>query len=257
MTYKFFFYTLAFHWSFFLKSILLFLSICNLLNCECNVHIYGLARSGTNFLEMFLKDNFSLKIDCRPKKGIDPKHKQLPGYKHFRIFDDKSLITAKEVTNNIVVSSIDDLDLLLNNPEHTNKYIVIYKNIYSWLYSYLPFAKIIRRNPDTNACIKEYVAYRKKWNELQNDRVLIVNYNSLVMHPIDEDNPAIQEIIAFLDIEPVHNNIVHRRIVPCSSEFSNQKEQFYREKIYLQNYTIEVKEEYKKILQDAGIPYEE
>ena len=103
------------------------------------IYLYGLQRSGTNVLTEFLEKNYGIKIEKKYKDRCDPRHK------HFRIYDNKNL--APDGFNNThIVNSINELDMLLGDTKNTNKYIVIYKSIYSWLPSIKKWAAICKNN---------------------------------------------------------------------------------------------------------------
>ena len=96
----------------------------------CIMYLYGLQRSGTNVISDFLKVNYGITF----KNGGN---RNSPSHKHFRIYNNKNYIPQTneigQYSNNYIVNNLDDMDKLLGDEMHTNKYIIIYKDIYSWL----------------------------------------------------------------------------------------------------------------------------
>ena len=88
-------------------------------------YLYGLQRSGTNVIQTFLEKNYDMHFsnDKNDRKSV--KHK------HFRIYDNKKYIPNRSedspYCNDTIVHNLDRLDIALNDKEHTNKYIIVYK----------------------------------------------------------------------------------------------------------------------------------
>ena len=133
------------------------------------VYLFGLERSGTNFIEQYLAINFQVRLKPNPQ------------HKHFRIFNNKNLIFPACFKNSHIINSVFDLDKLLNDASHTNRYIVIYKNPFSWLPSIERFYCASKATPAARKnFLDQYIAYRKKWQSIRNARVLLINYEELI-----------------------------------------------------------------------------
>ena len=94
-------------------------------------YLYGLQRSGTNLIKTFLETNFDIYLMNKPRNRQSPQHK------HFRIYDDKDIIPKtnknNQYKNQYIINSLKELDKLLGDLNHTNRYIIMYKDIFSWL----------------------------------------------------------------------------------------------------------------------------
>ena len=67
--------------------------------------VYGLQRSGTNFLTEFARCRLNIKLknnDCGDRQSVIQKH--------FRIYDDKSVIPVKQYHNNTIVEDYEMLE---------------------------------------------------------------------------------------------------------------------------------------------------
>jgi agmatine/peptidylarginine deiminase len=77
-----------------------------------NYYLYGLQRSGTNVLTLFLNKNFNISI-----KNKNDDRRQSASHKHFRIYDEKNVIPEtneiNQFINNYIINSIEDLDKVL------------------------------------------------------------------------------------------------------------------------------------------------
>ena len=103
-----------------------------------NYYLYGLQRSGTNLLQSFLETNFNISF-------MNNQDRQSVYHKHFRIYDNKNIIPQtdkkNQYKNEYIIHSLKELDKQLGDFNHTNKYIIVYKNIFSWLPSIEIWAK--------------------------------------------------------------------------------------------------------------------
>jgi hypothetical protein len=200
-----------------------------------NFLIYGLQRSGTNVIQDFLTLNFNIRFLNIGIKNISRNHFLS---KHFRIYDEKEYIPVKQYRNNIVINSINDLDTLINLNK-TNKYIVVYKDVYSWLLSIDIWGNMNNWNIKNRIqYVNDYLLYMKKWSEIKSDNVLFINYREYLECKHNINNKLIEKINNFLKL----NNIQSRKFifpskVNVSNKTSLKKEIDYLNKKYLHQFS--------------------
>ena len=211
-----------------------------------SIYLYGLQRSGTNIISDFLINNFKIKFGNNNNNRNSIKHK------HFRIYNNKNYIPEtdkpKQFYNNIIINSLEDLDKKINNK--LNKYIIVYKNIYSWLPSIERWAKIFKWKSNTKLdFVNDYYEYISKWKEISNERVLFIKYENYLNCLINQNNILIKKIEYFLQIKRP-NKIIFPHKVNCSNTFTQNKYNYYKNKEYMNEYTKEelkiINEKYKK-----------
>jgi hypothetical protein len=191
------------------------------------IYLYGLQRSGTNVINDFLEINYGVKIVKNYKDRLNPAHK------HFRIYDNKELAPIG-FSNNHVVNSITDLDKLLNDKTHTNKYIVIFKTIYSWLPSIKKWAARCKwPNTNTKFFLDDYFAFTDKWNSLAHERVLFIAYEDYLNLTLGENNDLISKIETFLNMTKKKPNLIFPKEVSLSEKFGPKHLNYYKNKEYM------------------------
>jgi len=208
-------------------------------------YLYGLQRSGTNVIEDFLKNNYSITFSNDVSNRNSPKHK------HFRIYNNKNYIPntdkVSQYFNNYIVNSLEELDILLNNTEHTNKYFIVYKDIYTWLPSICKWAEkckwITKEKKDF---INDYILFIEKWNSIKTERVLFINYNEYINFVTNNDISIITNINKFLNTT-LNKKILIPTKVNCSSDFTEERLNYYKNKNYMKYYTKEEIELIKKL----------
>ena len=206
-----------------------------------NYYIYGLQRSGTNVIQTFIEANFNIFF-------MNGQDRQTPYHKHFRIYDNKDLIpqTDKEnqYKNQYIIDSLEDLDKLLGNLTHTNRYIIIYKNIFSWLPSIEKWAKkCMWKTNSKMEFIEDYLNFIKKWYSIKNNRVIFVNYEDF-LNICDDNNSLINKLSVFFNKEP-EKNISFFEKVNCSEKFTTGKKKYYINNEYMSLYSKEELDEIK------------
>ena len=116
-------------------------------------HLYGLQRSGTNILECYIRDSFGIQVNT------EQKHIQFSQIKR-------------------EINSVEDFDKFSGNGK---KYIVIFKNIYSWLFSIESWAKQRKwKVTDKMEYIDQHIKQLNKWNQIKNERVLLIFYEDFL-----------------------------------------------------------------------------
>ena len=205
-----------------------------------NYYLYGLQRSGTNVVQTFIEKNYNISF-------MNGEKRYSPSHKHFRIYDNKNLIPvtdkSKQYNNPFIINSLEDLDKLLRDLNHTNRYIIVYKDIFSWLPSIEKWAKECKWITNSKMdFIEDYLHFIKKWYSIRNDRVIFINYYDY-LNLSDKDNSLLDRLSLFLNYKPQQTNSTFDR-VNCSSKFTSDRKKYYLNKEYLNIYS---KEEIDKI----------
>lgn len=200
-------------------------------------YLYGLQRSGTNVISEFLQMNYNIKFSNDLVNRNSPKHK------HFRIYDNKSYIPKTNVPNqyynNYIINSLEELDILLKDTTNTNKYILVYKDIYSWLPSICKWADINKwKSRQKLDFVGDYFSFIEKWNSIKNDRVLIINYDDYLNFILNNNTYLIDNIEKFLNLKLTKKIIIPTK-VNCSNDFSKYRLDYYKNKEYMNFYTKE------------------
>lgn len=198
-----------------------------------SIYLYGLQRSGTNVINNFLINNFKIKFNNDENNRNSIKHK------HFRIYNNKSYIPEtdkpKQYYNNIIIKSLENLDEKINNKK--NKYIIVYKDIYSWLPSIERWAKMCKWKSNTKIdFVNDYCEYISKWNELKNERVLFIKYEEYLDCLVNKNNNLINKIEDFLQVKRP-NKLIFPKNVNCSKTFTINRYNYYKNKEYMKEYT--------------------
>lgn len=194
------------------------------------IYLYGLQRSGTNAVADFLKINYNITLSNFGGRNS-------VGNKHCRIYDNKKFIPSPEqFYNSFVINSLEDLDKLLDDNENTNKYIVIFKDIFSWLPSISQWAKSCKwKSNDKMDFVEDYLNFIDKWKKIKNDRVLFINYNEYLDLINNTNDNIIKKIEYFLDTKNEKELIIPNK-VPQSKEFTIDKMNYYKNKEYMNFY---------------------
>lgn len=211
------------------------------------IYLYGLQRSGTNVISEFLKTNYNITI---VNKNVEKRDSIQ--HKHCRIYDNKKIIpdtnAGKQYYNNYLIDSIIKLDTLLGDKTNTNKYILVYKDIFQWLPSISKHAKSCNWKVQNKMdFIYDYKEFMKKWNEIKNERVLFISYTEYLNLIIHNDITLKNKIENFLNCGNT-NKLLFPSKVNCSSVFTKEKIDYYVNKRYMNLYTQEEIEIIKTIL---------
>ena len=147
---------------------------------------HGLERSGTNFLRACL---IELKINLINQ--FDPPENN-PTHKHFRWYNDKSLIPKfrKQFHNKYVVNNIFDINKICNFPSET-KHIIIKKKIgpaITSIANYLYNERLLNNKDEVKINIstiyKDYQAYYNFWHKISERNpyhVQLLFYEDLIL----------------------------------------------------------------------------
>lgn len=196
-----------------------------------NLLHFGLQRSGTNYLESILKNNYQIRM-LNSKMNSDP-----PRQKHFRLYDDKSLIPNPKYENNLIFNSFAEYLNSLELTKQIDGVIIISKDPYSWYISYLNWSKKCNWPKVNHHYIEEYNKFYGKWMDFsKNDsRIYFVKYIDLLCNVDNE----LQKIVEHFNLsEKFIRKILGKKIfginkVAHSGTFSEEKKKFYTRKKYL------------------------
>lgn len=200
-------------------------------------YLYGLQRSGTNVVQAFLEANYNIEF-----MNNEVADRTKPNHKHFRLYDEKNIIPLTDKNtfyNRVRISSLEDLDTALGDTTHTNKYVVVYKNLHAWLPSIEKWARKFKwKTQNKINFVADYLHFMKKWDEIKvTDRVLFVSYESFLR--MDENNFTILNSFShFLKRNIIPEPIIFTR-VRCSDTFTTDKLNYYLNKKYMDEYTEE------------------
>ena len=200
-------------------------------------YIYGLQRSGTNVMQKFLETNFNISF-------MNNGDRQSPCHKHFRIYDDKDIIPQTDKTNQYnnqyIINSLEELDILLKDFNHTNRYIIVYKNIFSWLPSIEKWAKGCKWKTNSKMeFVEDYLNFIKKWYSIKNDRVFFIKYEDF----LNISDSLVNKLSLFLN-KKKKQIIYSFDKVDCSRKFTTSQKKYYIDHEYMSLYS---KEELEKI----------
>ena len=221
-------------------------------------YLYGLQRSGTNLIRKFIETNFNISFKHTNtakvhKKGTykDCPRRQTPFHKHFRIYDNKDIIPQtnqpNQYKNQYIINSLEEFDKLLGDLNHTNKYVIVYKNIFSWLPSIEKWAKGCKWKTNSKMeFVEDYLNFIKKWYSIKNDRVFFINYEDL-LNMSDDNNSLVNKLSVFLNKKPEKITYFFEK-VNRSSKFTISQKKYYINQEYMSLYSKEELETIKNNL---------
>lgn len=197
--------------------------------------IYGLQRSGTNYTEALILENFK-------NVAFWNEHypKSLPTHKHFRLYDQKHLVPSLYYLNEFFYPSFSDFDQHVSSltKKEGLKYVIVVKDPYGWYKSYLRYA---HRTKEVNFLKKdangqfmlEWNLFHKKWLDFAEEapeRVHIVRYKDLLSN-FEESLELMQQTLA---LTPKESTWYNPKSVGMSKRFSLQRKDYYTKGAYLE-----------------------
>lgn len=193
---------------------------------------YGLQRSGTNFFESIINQNYKVKF------LNDNSNRSHPLQKHFRLYDNKELIPEPQYKNDLRFSSFDEYEDSLGLKRPIQGIIIVSKDPYSWFLSYNKWAKKCNWPPHSYNYIEEYNEFYGKWLDFrsQDPRILFVKYLDILINT--------QDILKLLESKYNLELRFARRLlgrkftlqkVSQSKQFSAQRMFYYQKKRYLRD----------------------
>ena len=206
--------------------------------------IYGMQRTGTNYLETLIKKNFSTLEFCNIQYT-----RCLPGHKHFRLYDEKSLVPEPQYINDFRYSSFKEFKQHAedNVGEKIERFVVVMKNPFSWYLSYLKHAKknkynVLKRAFNSHFMV-DYNAFYAKWFKFQKEapkEVIILRYEDTL-----EDLPRyLKELEQKLNVPKTSADIENPKNVGMSKTFTSDKLNYYKN----QEFMKDLKEDEVKVI---------
>jgi hypothetical protein len=193
-----------------------------------HVLLYGLQRSGTNYLQTLLTTNFEVKLE------MDPYTYSLPIHKHFRPYSKPWFFPHLNLLHDFKFESFNQFDehcqRLTKQPDL--KYVVVAKEPYSWYLSYSRFAKkesifyYMKKKYVNQMYLIDYSLYFKKWLDFieeGSEKILLINYESL-LKDFDGAMGNLKNKFGFKTTEASFQNTSKVRM---SKKFSAQKRDTY------------------------------
>lgn len=187
--------------------------------------LYGLQRSGTNYLETLINLNFP---DCNFLNG---ESRNEITHKHFRLYDNKKMIPEPQFNNNLSFKNFPEFENKLPPNKIPELYIIVSKDPYSWFVSYRNWSKKNNwPNPDYHY-IEEYNLFYGKWMAFdeENKRIIFIQYAEALTNP----ERVLQKIAHALNL-PVREKIKTTKKVYASRRFTSDKKDAFLHKSYLQ-----------------------
>lgn len=200
---------------------------------EKNFLLYGMQRTGSNYVEELVKKNFTDVSFLRNEYS-----RALPTHKHFRLYEEKHLIPQNKYMNSFKYDShaqFDDHVSEIVNKKNIN-YLVVVKNPYSWYLSYKRHAKKFKYNYYKNSVcphfILEYNAFYSKWLEFSEevrDRIMIVRYED-VIHDFEHCMDRIKQSFG---LNAANSEYLNIKRAPMSRHFNVKRLIYYKTNAYM------------------------
>jgi hypothetical protein len=203
---------------------------------EMNEHaalLYGMQRSGSNYTAQLLISNFQ---QIRFYNQIYSRC--LPTHKHFRLYEEKSIITSRLYYNTFSYRTFEDFKQHIRevSGKEIKIFIICIKDPHSW---YLSFMKHARKNKIpyfkkslNTHFLMDYNHFYRRWLDFSleaPEEVLFIRYEDLI-----EDLAGTLDILGSkLKLKRASSHSLNPLKVPMSREFTGAKALFYRERKFL------------------------
>lgn len=180
--------------------------------------LYGLQRSGTNYLETLINLNYQ---ECIFLNG---EHRNEITHKHFRLYDNKKAIPEPKFNNSKTFHNFAEFENALPVQKIPDLYIILSKDPYSWYSSYVNWSK--KNNwvaPDYHY-IEEYNLFYGKWMNFSNEtpKIIFIRYADLLTEPSD----VLNRIGQALNLPPVQKLKTTKKVYASKRFTGNKKEEF-------------------------------
>lgn len=195
--------------------------------------IYGMQRSGSNYIQQVVLQNFQ-----NVRFYNDPYARSLPTHKHFRLYEEKSAIPDFRFYNTFTYKGFRDFKGHVEQivGREINIFIVNIKGPYSW---YLSFMKHAGRNKYTlsrtslnSHFIIDYNLFYRRWFDFSREapgEVMMVKYEDF----LGDFTTAIERMQERLNLSRSSESISNPGKVPMSKKFTAGRAAYYKEKKYL------------------------
>ena len=192
--------------------------------------LYGLQRSGTNYLETLINLNFP---DCNFLNG---ESRNEITHKHFRLYDNKKMIPEPQFNNNLSFKNFPEFENKLPPNKIPELYIIVSKDPYSWFVSYRNWSKKNNwPNPDYHY-IEEYNLFYGRWMHFakESSKIIFVRYSDLLTQPLE----VLNNIGKSLNLPPLLK-LKSTKKVYASRRFTGDKKEQFLNKDHLNKITRE------------------
>jgi len=186
--------------------------------------LYGLQRSGTNYLETLIQLNYP---NC---SFINSEVRNEIMHKHFRLYDNKNYIPEPQFENNATFNSFEAFEQSLPIIEKPDLYLVMSKDPYSWYTSYMGWSKKNNWPNRGYHYINEYNLFYAKWLEfsIESGKIIFIRYQDLLTNPL----PIINQIAKAL-LLPEKITVRTTNKVYASKKFTTDKKDAFLKRAYL------------------------
>lgn len=146
---------------------------------EQRILLYGLQRSGTNYLEALVKLNFDHVRFTNGEVRNNITHK------HFRLYDEKEIIPEPQFANQLMVPDYTAFENSLPADAVPDLILVISKDPASWLASYNKWSEKNNWPEHAHHYLQEYQLFYNRWKEYseQTGKILFIQYAALLSDP--------------------------------------------------------------------------
>lgn len=206
--------------------------------------IYGLQRTGTNYLESLIPKNFS-----NFELINDGAARSLPVHKHFRLYDDMNFIPEPKYYNNFHYDSLSDLEEHLESitGKHGIKFIIAVRNPYNWYLSYCRLARKntrlfkrsrwphFNRHSENPQFMIDYNLFYQKWLtfiKANPDKTILIRHEDNLQNLEKSLNRIEQKFGLNRKSEKIENP----GKVNMSKKFTEQKRTYYVENKFIEEY---------------------
>lgn len=177
--------------------------------------MYGLQRSGTNYMETLMRLNYPDAVFLNGIVRSEITHK------HFRLYPEKHIIPEPQFANQIIAPDLASFEAQLPFAA-PDLYLVVSKDPYSWFLSYQKWS--IKNNwpPHEHHYMMEWVLFYSMWMgyAATDNRILCIKYDDLLTEPATALH-QVASILQYPDVDHVRTT----NKVYASRRFSPEKKQ--------------------------------
>jgi hypothetical protein len=194
-----------------------------------SVLLYGLQRSGSNFIESTVSQNF--RVDW--KNVVQPRNN--PGHKHYRLYT-KEIFPTQEYHTEHPPATLQALERKLAPPLPAY-YLIVSKSPYSWLLSYKKWARRCNWPEPNHHYIEEWNSFYGTWAEWaeSSERIVFTRYIDFLNHP-EEELGRLSRKMGLTRTWRAHLSTVIPGTVDQSPNFDEERRRYYQDRKYLDQY---------------------
>ncbi len=180
--------------------------------------LYGLQRSGTNYLETLINLNYPNCIFLNGEIRNEITHK------HFRLYDNKKNIPEPQFNNTESFSHFTDFENALPQNKIPDLYIIVSKDAYNWFNSYVNWSKKNNwKTPDYHY-IEEYNLFYGRWMNFSKEtqKIIFIRYSDLLTEPLE----VLNRIGVSINLSPLQKLKTTKKVYASKRFTGNKKEEF-------------------------------